>query len=187
MTITFHEEWMGTVALERLAQLASVVTDLDGCAVEIGTWEGRSFLTIASILDGPLHAIDTFAGSDTDNTKGLAQARDVLGIFRANLDAAGLSERTTVWPHDWREVIGPDALKPWPWPIRFAHIDADHAYQEVADTIIALQPLIVPGGLIVGDDALDSGVARAVADTIGWGQHPDKARQRGATWWWVKS
>ena len=52
-------------------------------------------------------------------------------------------------------------------PCRFVFIDAEHSYEAVMDTMKAVRPLMVPGGLIVGDDAHHPPIRQALLDTFG--------------------
>jgi predicted O-methyltransferase YrrM len=51
--------------------------------------------------------------------------------------------------------------------IDFLLIDGDHSYQGVYDDIVNYLPKMRSGGLIVGDDAYDERIVRALADAAG--------------------
>ena len=108
-----------------------------------------------------VHAVDTWAGSPGEISAGLAAGRDVYTTFVGNV--AELT-RGNVDPHrqDWRSYLDSDR-----GPVRFVHIDAEHTYREVADTIEAVRPLMVAGGIICGDDAHHPPVIDAATDLLG--------------------
>jgi hypothetical protein len=166
VALQFTEEWMSQGQLDVLAALAQSTGYLDGAAIEIGTWQGRSAIPIANaIRPRVLHVVDHWQGDDPE---GLAQGlgidpelvkRDNYGIFKANI-AEGTDGNVQVWKMDWREF----AAK-WDQPIRFLHLDASHTRQEVADNITALLPYAVPGAIFAGDDwnwpTVEAGVRQA--------------------------
>jgi predicted O-methyltransferase YrrM len=51
--------------------------------------------------------------------------------------------------------------------IDFLLIDGDHSYEGVYDDIVNYLPKMRSGGLIVGDDAYDERIVRALADAAG--------------------
>lgn len=171
MALRYDEEWMGLDQVNVLAALAQSTGYLDGTAIEIGTWQGRSAIPIANaIRPRVLHVVDHWLG---DGPEAVAAgqairpelvARDNYGIFRANV-AEGTQGNVRVWKMDWREFAAQ-----WGEPIRFLHLDATHTTQEVADNITALLPYAAHGTIFAGDDwdwpAVEAGVRRALPGRV---------------------
>ena len=158
----FTEEWFSQASQDALAELAGSTDGLNGAVIEVGCWEGRSTIALANaVFPDPVHAVDTWQGSPGEISHDLARERDVYATFAANIAEA---TDGNVTPHrmGWREF-----LRDWDDPIRFVHIDATHTYDEVAANIVAVQPHMVPGGIICGDDAHHEPIREAVRDTLG--------------------
>ena len=153
MPLHFDEEWMGTDQINVLAALAQSTGVLEGEAVEIGTWQGRSAIPVANaIRPRVLHVVDHWQG---DGPEAVAAgtairpelvARDNYGIFCANV-AEATEGNVQVWKMDWREFAAQ-----WTMPVSFLHLDATHTTQEVSDNIAAMLPYMVPGSVFAGDD-----------------------------------
>lgn len=153
MALCFNEEWMGQDQLNVLAALAQSTGYLDGEAVEIGTWQGRSAIPIANaIRPRVLHVVDHWKGDDPEAVaagRGIRPElvdRDNFGIFTANV-AEATDGNVQVWRMDWREF----AAK-WDQPLSFLHLDASHTTKAVSDNLAALLPHAVPGAIFAGDD-----------------------------------
>jgi hypothetical protein len=163
VALRFDEEWMGTDQLNVLAALAQSTGYLEGEAVEIGTWQGRSAIPIANaIKPAVLHVVDHWRGDAPEAVAaGLGirpelVERDNYGIFQANI-AEGTDGNVQVWKMGWREFAAQ-----WDKPVRFLHLDATHTEEEVSDNIAALLPHAVPGAIYAGDDWNWPGVAAGV-------------------------
>lgn len=168
---TITEDWFPEPSARMLERLARATNGLDGDVVEIGSWEGNSTLVLAAaVAPTYVHAVDTWEGSPSDDTGRYAAERDVYATFVANTTGRN------VWRHrmDWRSYF-----TYLPSPMRLCFIDADHAYQEVYDNIVAAKPLIVPGGVLCGHDIGFPEVAAAVDATV-----PYAARDHEAMFWW---
>jgi hypothetical protein len=181
MALCFNEEWMSQGQLDVLAALAQSTGYLDGAAVEIGTWQGRSAIPIANaIRPRTLHVVDHWEGDGPESAAaGIGidpelVKRDNYGIFLANV-AEATQGNVQVWKADWREF----AAK-WDRPIGFLHLDAAHTTAEVSDCIAALLPHAVPGAVFAGDDWNFPTVAAGVRE-----QFPDSqlSVQFGKLWW----
>jgi predicted O-methyltransferase YrrM len=170
--LTFTEEWFSDAACDVLGALAAKVRMLRGRIVEIGSWEGKSTCALANAsFPGVVHAIDTWAGSPGESSEQLAAERDVYETFTRNV--AELTQGN-VRPHrtNWRDYFRHAAF-----PCRLVFIDAEHTYREVFDTITKVRPLMVPGGVICGDDWHHPPIRQAVADTLG------PVNSNGPVWW----
>ena len=174
MTDPFGEMWFHPASQKALGDLHDRTTHLQGDVVEIGCWTGRSTVALANAAyPAVVHAVDTWNGSPGEISAELAAERDVYSQFRANIEAFTAGN---VIPHrmGWREYL------PTSGPIRFLHIDAEHSYVEVRDNILAALPLMVPGGVICGDDNHHPPVQEAVIDTLGG------FRTTASLWWTIK-
>ncbi len=160
--MAFHENWFGWPSCRVLGRLAKRTRGLEGRIVEVGSWEGRSTVALANaVYPDVVHAVDTWLGSPGEISAELAAERDVFQAFQSNI---GELTRGNVIEHrcDWRDFFALDRS-----PIRFLFIDATHTYEEVRENIEAAQELIVPGGIVCGDDAHHEPVIRAVRDVLG--------------------
>lgn len=174
----FHENWFGEASREALADLYGLVADLEGDIIEVGSWEGRSTITLANAAyPSVVHAVDTWNGSPGEVSHVLAAERvltheDVHRTFLANVEAFS---KGNVEPHrmDWRKFFADYEGK-----IRLLFIDAEHSFSEVHDNIVAALPHMVPGGVICGDDNHHPPVQQAVLDTLG------DANLRATLWYW---
>lgn len=174
--MTFTEDWYSDRSCAALAELVRKVRGLFGRIVEIGCWEGKSTVTIANeAWPATVLAVDTWAGSSGEVSAELAKERDVLAQFRKNVATLTQGNVTEVRA-DWRDYLAADRT-----PVRFCHIDATHTYDEVADNIRAVWPVILPGGILCGDDAAHSPVRSAVLDILG-----DDINLSAGTLWWVQ-
>lgn len=169
----FTEEWFGTASQDALAELVRKVAHLEGDIVEVGAWEGRSTIALARAAHPQLvNTVDTWEGSPGEVSSELAATRDVHAQFVANLEAAQV-DNVLGWACDWRTYFTTHHD-----PIKFCFIDAEHTYAEVRDNIEAVLPLLVPGGIIAGDDNHHPPVQRAVLDVLG------DAHLVATLWWW---
>jgi hypothetical protein len=158
---SFHEMWFDVPSQDALAGLVREVVNVDGLLVEIGSWEGRSTVAMAVAAHSRIvHAVDTWTGSPGEISERLAAHRDVFAQWQANITHC---TKGNVEAHRmcWREYL-PSVAE----PIALAFIDAEHTYDEVYDNVIALLPLMAPGGIICGDDVHHPPVRQAVLDTL---------------------
>lgn len=177
MTMTepgFREEWFFPASQKALGDLYLRVDHLAGDVIEIGSWEGRSTIALANACHPAIvHAVDTWQGSPGEVSADLAKDRDVFSQFAANIDryTAGNVEAHRM---GWREFFTERRD-----PVRFCFIDAEHSYREVKENVEAVLPLMVPGGIITGDDVHHPPVQQAVIDVFG-------DANVTATLWWVQ-
>jgi predicted O-methyltransferase YrrM len=158
----FDEEWFGPASQKAVAGLVARTRALPGEVVEIGCWQGRSTIAIArAAWPKIVHAVDTWDGSPGEISADIADGRDVFAEFTENIDEL---TRGNVEVHrmGWRDYFAADH-----GPVRFCHIDAEHTYREVYDNIQAVLPLMVPGGILCGDDAHHPPVIQAVDELLG--------------------
>ncbi len=172
----FTEDWFNEDSCITLADLVQRTDLLCGRVVEVGCWEGRSTIALANAAWPALvEAVDTWHGSPGEISSELAAERDVLGQFLANI-ASDTKGNVTVIQKDWRDHFA-ECRK----PIRFCHIDATHTYEEVRDNVAAVMELLVPGGIICGDDVHHEPVRKAVLEVCG-----PSTNVAGNCWWFEK-
>lgn len=143
--------------LERLTMIASRV---EGIAVEFGSYAGRSACVIAPLIGRRLCCVDTWnwtAHGETGDTIYEAFLRNTR-----HLDVEAFRM-------DWRSWCRNS--HPYGARIALAHIDADHSYPEVADSIQTLLPRMAEGGILCGhdygwDDGSHPGVRQAVDELL---------------------
>jgi len=174
----FNENWISNEQIIELCKLTNKVKNYEGAVIEIGCWEGKSTYNLAnSIYPEILICNDTWLGNIEESkctgikhmTEVILETRDIFGIFKDNMN--------TLTKGNY-EIVKEDCIE---WlttynkPIKFCHIDASHEYESVKKTIELLLPNIVKGGIICGDDFLNSnlnrtdlhgGVERAVRELL---------------------
>lgn len=171
----FTEDWFCQESRELLARLVRSVVDVDGLIVEIGSWEGRSSVTLAHAAHPRIiECVDTWLGSPDDVSSELAAERDVCAQWCVNV-AAFTEGNVRAHRMGWREFV-PTIDE----PVAFCFIDAEHTYLEVHDNLRAVLPLMAPGGIICGDDVHHPPVKAAVADVL----DPSEVNVEATCWWW---
>lgn len=171
----FTEDWYRPSGLAALERALDRTDGLSGRVIEIGCWEGRSTVTLArAAYPTTVHAVDTWLGSPGEISETLARERDVFARFLSNIDELTLGN---VIAHrmDWRDYLAADQS-----PVRFIHIDGLHTFDEVKANIEAVLPMMVPGGVICGDDAHHQPIIDAVNATLG------HLTLDVSLWWWQK-
>ena len=159
----FTELWIPNETLNRLRELVASVQNIPGGIMEIGVWEGRSFVQIAEAAHPrKAHAVDHFMGSSTDGaiTGEVAQQRDIYQSFIGNT-----AHLDNVVVHR----MDSDAfMEMWNEPVAFAHIDAHHSYESVKRQIEWILPKLSPGAVLCGDDYSQRwpGVVQAVDELL---------------------
>ena len=159
--MSYTEEWFSEESQQYLGGLGRSVKDVPGLILEIGAWEGRATVALANaIAPRDMHSVDTWNGSPGEISADLAAQRDVFATWSDNV--ATLT-KGNVYPHrmDWREYL-PTITE----PVALAFIDAEHTYAEVRDNVLALLPLLAPGGVLCGDDWHHPPVAKALLETL---------------------
>lgn len=166
--MTFTEDWFSDWSCEALAELAVKTNGLPGAVLEVGSWEGKSTIALASAVPDTVHAVDTWNGSPGEPSEVLAAERDVYAAFLTNTAGLNIEAHRMGWR---------DYLASTDGPLRFVFIDAEHSYEEVRDTIQAVLPRMVPGGIVCGDDRHHPPVQQAVGECLG-------ETPVAATLWW---
>lgn len=118
----------------------------DGCLVEVGVYQGGTAWHLAQVARDrgvPIFLYDTFTG---------IPFRDDVDAHRPGdfNDTSVEYVRSVIPDAIVVEGVFPASIVPMP-PVAFAHIDCDQ-YRSIKDSIAALTPLMVPGGVMVFDD-----------------------------------
>lgn len=149
-----HDEWC---TLEKAQCLASLVIGLR-CerVVEIGVWEGGSFipmaLALAALGRGKAYAIDPWSADASivdENPANVAwwQAQDhgkALATLQTRVAKLGIGEHVEI-------VRAKSSDAPLVNGIGLLHIDGNHNEQAVRD-VERWAPLVIAGGILVLDD-----------------------------------
>jgi hypothetical protein len=151
---------LSPAAIADLRELAAAAPP--GCFVEVGVYQGGSAQHLAEIAAAQgraLYLYDTFRGIPV---QGPLDSHPV-GDFG---DTSAEAVREAIPAAIVVEGVFPDSKMAMP-PVAFAHIDCDQ-YESVARAILALTPLMAPGGVMLFDDykCLD-GATTAVHDMLG--------------------
>lgn len=170
--MTYTEDWYTPQGIVALRKAFARTDGLTGRIIEVGCWEGRSTVALARAASpAVVDAVDTWEGSPGEPSETLAAERDVYARFVENI-ATATDGNVRAHRMGWRDYFAQDRT-----PIRFLHIDATHSYVEVRDSILEAIPLMVPGGVICGDDRHHYPVAKAVVDVFGYFEYD-------ANLWW---
>jgi hypothetical protein len=181
----FNEDWYSETQLRLLGKVCRKIRGLHGAVVEIGCWEGRSTATLANCcFPDTVLAVDTWAGNICEGPQHpsviAAAERNVFATFTSNIRAF---TKGNVEPFIMDSNQFLSRLKA---PVKFCHIDASHDYESVAKEIQAVLQLLVPGGILCGDDFmtahkgradLKGGVERAVRELL------PSFHSSGNFWW----
>jgi Methyltransferase domain len=149
--------------------LAEAITELRPPAiVEIGVWKGGSTIFMANEakslgLDSVVVAVDTWLGSSehwlTDNFAQMSFLNGYPALyykFLSNVIRAGVTKYILPIPVDSlnaAEILKSLGFKPW-----IIHLDGGHDYESVTADLRAWWPLLVNGGLFIGDDYFTTGM-----------------------------
>lgn len=165
-TVADVEGWMTAGQARRLWDCARAVFD-DGRIVEIGSFRGRSLIVLASAASAGVEvvAIDPHAGNDRgpQELEGFAkEASTDVGVFRANLAAAGVAHRVRHVRKFSAEALGDVA-----GDIDLLYIDGAHRFRPALDDIRRWSAKITPGGDLLIHDCFSSvGVTGALVATL---------------------
>lgn len=150
--------WLSVDEAIELYELARALPHEHPLAVEIGSWQGKSSVCIASGLSGKnsprLCCIDPFdASGDAPSADQYAErasrSAPLRAAFEANLEAAGL--RALV---DVRQGRSHDVAASWCEPIDLLFLDGDHGDDAVLRDYRDWSPHVRPGGFLVMHDVV---------------------------------
>ena len=133
-------------------------------AVELGSWQGRSTIAIASALrargGGTVFAVDPHRDSALHHATGIADTFESLEI---NVRSAGLSDHVRAIRRVSTETAPGFARS----TVDFLFVDGSHLYEDVAADLEAWGDALVDRAVVAFHDARDEpGVARFVEDRV---------------------
>lgn len=180
--LQFQEQWCNSDIKNAIGFYYNAVRNMTGEVTEIGCWEGMSSVYIANLIyPERLICIDPFTGTIYESYEAEQYSqRDIESTFRHNI-ANGTHGNVDIRKMGWEKYV-----HEYHYPrIKFLYLDGPHGYDDVCEQLENIHPLIMNGGLIVGDDydAFPS-VKNAVHDILG-----DEAIQTPFsvnTWVWQK-
>lgn len=133
--------------------------------VELGSFQGRSSVAIASVLpaDSMLYCVDHFAGSE-EHKKWNLDISNLLDAFTKNIERFGVKDKINTLVMSTVEA----AAKFEPESVDLVLLDAAHDYDSVKADLLNWYPKLKPGGYLFCDDYEPGwpGVMRAVK-TVG--------------------
>lgn len=132
-------------------------------AVEIGSWKGKSAVSIAMGLKesgGHLQAVDNFAG--VENQPGWDSGDVVKAAFNRNVDKAGLTPLVTL-----NDLSSQNFSARWKQDVDFLFIDGCHLYEAAKFDIFAFMKYVKPGGWVAFHDIrMEDDVIRALREYL---------------------
>lgn len=168
--MVFTDAWFPKENAEGLAKLLENPGDLPnhGLVVELGCWEGESSAFIAKLLpDRTLICIDWFKGNlseDEDHPTVRALAlRDIREAFQSNMRSAGAGNYLLIED----ECLGVlKDIEAEGEVIAFAYVDASHDFKSVKAQLEQLDKMLLPNGIVCGDDYQWPSVSQAVSQVF---------------------
>ena len=135
----------------------------EGVIVEIGSFKGRSTITLAAGSDAgdslKIHAIDPHM---TDLEQKLSNnSKSSLDEFKKNVAASTVG-------HLVDPIVGlsQNVVKTWNKPVEFLWIDGDHSYVGAKMDFDLWAPFLVDGGVIAYHDSYDIFVQQVLKESI---------------------
>jgi len=132
------EGWLLDEEIRYLYDEASEVED--GCIMEIGSYRGKSTVTLAYGADVPVYTVDPH------ENMGHFGPSDRVALFE-NLLKFGVAER--VRPLEVKSSV---AAKGWEEEISLLFIDGDHSYEACKNDVLNWAPNLADGGVIAFHD-----------------------------------
>ena len=152
----------GWLTVDEAIALYELARELPGdapLAIEIGSWQGKSSICLASGLRDRARArlccIDPFDASGDEHSAGAYGQRSktlaspLRQTFEQNLRAAGLLHLVDV-----RQGRSHELAATWREPIDLLFLDGDHSYEAVACDYRDWAPRVRPGGFLVLHDVV---------------------------------
>lgn len=170
--LIFTEDWC--TDLEKSAIEFAILETQDlprGIDVEIGSFEGRSAVFTANLMVSltekggtprQLHTIDPHEPVEyADYEKKVYASRPIAEHFRHNIEV-GTEGNILHHPVGYEEWFADRPIS-----VRYCYLDGPHGYEDVQKGLRTVVPLLVSGGIIIGDDYDDAIVKQAVDDYFG--------------------
>ena len=163
----FYQDIPGWFSYEYVYKSMIEQADDDSLFVEIGSYKGKStaFMCVEIANSGkkirfecvdPMELMGGYLNMPQDEKDGYS-----FEEFTQRLESVKDHYKLN-------RMTSNDAVKLYEdGSIDFLLIDGDHSYQGVYDDIVNYLPKMRSGGLIVGDDAYDERIVRALADAAG--------------------
>jgi hypothetical protein len=135
--------------------------------VEVGVWKGGSTVFMANTarelcLPSLVIAVDTWLGSSEHWLTNLFEGMSFLNgypalyhKFLSNVIRAGVAAYVLPMPID--SLNAAEILKSLGVTAEIMHLDGGHDYQSVMADLHAWWPVLVPGGMLIGDDYFPGG------------------------------
>ncbi len=175
--MTFEEAWAAVADVQgwmtegqaRALYAAAVACPPGGTIVEIGSFQGRSTIVLASacLPDTTVIAVDPHAGNDRgpQEIEGFeAEASDDHDQFNRNLAAAGVADRVT-----HLRMFSDDALAALGMEIDVLYVDGAHRFAPARADISDFGARVVNGGTMLIHDSFSSiGVTAAILRELVW-------------------
>jgi predicted O-methyltransferase YrrM len=164
----------------------------NGKLLEVGTWRGRSLLSILFLLKKlnyqKICSVDTFMGapSEISTSQKDAVEEDIYLQFLNNLTSFGYGDMVSTYKME--SVKASNLFEDNYFDVIF--IDADHVYEAVKQDISVWLPKIKTGGVLCGHDWTWESVQAALNDTLPssyevYHSNPSGAGGSGC-WWTIK-
>jgi predicted O-methyltransferase YrrM len=151
--------WLTVDEAITLYELSRALPDERPLVVEIGSWQGKSSVCLASGLHGKLQprlcCIDPFdasgdaASAPVYDRRAADTGSGLRAAFEANLTAAGLRDVVDVCPG-----FSHDLCKRFDDPIDLLFVDGDHSYDAVKQDFLDWAPKVRPGGFLALHDVV---------------------------------
>lgn len=151
--------WLTVDEAIELYELARALPDEQPLAVEIGSWQGKSSICLATGLADKrrprLCCIDPFdasgdaASADTYGARASRAGRGLRDVFEANLEAAGVRHVVDV-----HQGFSHEHAARWRDKIDLLFLDGDHGYDAVKRDFLDWAPKIRPGGWLAMHDVV---------------------------------
>lgn len=143
------EGWMSGLELLWLAYQAHKAKSI----CEVGSWKGRSTRALLDNTEGPVLAVDTWAGSDEEDHEKELAGKDPDWLFDEFIGnvSYGTPDGKLLY-YRGLSLDGAKFCKDKGLTFDFIFIDASHKYEDVKADIKAWMPLVNKGGLLAGHD-----------------------------------
>ena len=142
-------------------------SEAKGVIVEIGSWHGRSTVTLAMGSKTPVYAVDPHRDTYVHRKQNVRETETEL---RRNLKQFGVEKKVKVLV-----TTSVDAVKKWDKPIRLLWIDGHHDYTLI--DYLLWEPFLVKGGSIGLHDVDHVGAKKVVRHFIEGSEKFEGGRQ----------
>lgn len=170
--------WFGKE--EAICYQALVMGIRGDLVVEVGCWKGLSTSYIGKICNSNgtrLVVVDTFKGSESDDSGDLAKKENIKDVFVDNMKEIGIDCHV----FEMTSVEASQRFKDE--SIGLVMLDANHEFSSVLADVGAWWPKIRYGGWMCGHDVSVEGVRKALDEFFGSGRYEVKSSPVGPCWW----